>query len=113
MSQPSTRIDPLVGSSTPRSIDSVVVLPAPLPPRSAVVVPARTSKLTLRNASTFAYRLHRLRTTIAQSSARAGAGAAAITAAAPWEPLTFDRIAAIIRELADDRRIDDRRASAC
>jgi hypothetical protein len=33
---------------------SVVVLPAPLPPSSAVVVPARTSKLTLRTASTFA-----------------------------------------------------------
>jgi hypothetical protein len=28
--------------STPSSIDSVVVLPAPFPPRSAVVVPRRT-----------------------------------------------------------------------
>ena len=40
MSSPSTRIVPAVGVSTPSSIDSVVVLPAPLPPSSAVVVPA-------------------------------------------------------------------------
>ena len=52
MSTPSTRISPSVGSSTPSSIDSVVVLPAPLPPSSAVVVPLRTAKLTPLTAST-------------------------------------------------------------
>jgi hypothetical protein len=52
MSQPSTVMAPAVGVSTPSSIDSVVVLPAPLPPSSAVVVPARTENDTSRTAST-------------------------------------------------------------
>ena len=52
MSSPSTVIEPAVGVSTPSSIDSVVVLPAPLPPSSAVVVPRRTAKETPLTAST-------------------------------------------------------------
>ena len=52
MSQPSTEIAPAVGVSTPSSIDSVVVLPAPLPPSSAVVVPARTANEMPLTAST-------------------------------------------------------------
>ena len=44
---------PLVGRSTPSSIDSVVVFPAPLPPSSAVVVPRRTANEMPRTASSF------------------------------------------------------------
>ena len=43
MSAPSTVARPDVGVSSPSSMDSVVVLPAPLPPSSAVVVPRRTA----------------------------------------------------------------------
>jgi len=52
MSSPSTVTRPAVGVSTPSRIDSVVVLPAPLPPSSAVVVPARTAKEMPFSAST-------------------------------------------------------------
>jgi len=37
MSIPSTQPSPAVGSSTPGSIESVIVLPAPLPPTSIAV----------------------------------------------------------------------------
>ena len=67
MSQLSTEIEPAVGVSTPSSIDSVVVLPAPLPPSSAVVVPARTTKEIPLTASTLPYDLRNSPTTIAAS----------------------------------------------
>src|SRR3954470_22789269 len=82
-------MDPAVGSRTPSSIDNVVVLPAPLPPSNAVVVPASTSKLTPRTASTFAYRLRRSRTTIAAPVTACGGSA-------------FDCGAAIVGQFAHD-----------
>ena len=44
MSSPKTVIEPELGSSRPSSMESVVVLPAPLPPSSAVVDPAAMVK---------------------------------------------------------------------
>ena len=65
MSAPSTVTEPEVGVSRPSKIDSVVVLPAPLPPSSAVVEPAWTAKLTPSTAVTVPKRLKRSSTTIA------------------------------------------------
>ena len=47
MSTPSTSTDPAVGISTPSNIDSVVVLPAPLPPSKATVDPGRHREVDL------------------------------------------------------------------
>ena len=55
--QPSTRTDPAVGRSRPSSIEMVVVLPAPLPPRSPTVSPRITEKLTASTAATVPNRL--------------------------------------------------------
>ncbi|MNW09520.1 hypothetical protein D3C71_2065310 [compost metagenome] len=44
MSTPSTSTVPEVGSRSPSSMEMVVVLPAPLPPRSPVTDPAATVK---------------------------------------------------------------------
>src|SRR3989344_3433478 len=52
MSTPKTEMLPEVGSSNPSSMESVVVLPAPLPPSSAVVERSATSKLTSSTAMT-------------------------------------------------------------
>src|SRR3989344_3662359 len=52
MSTPKTEMLPEVGSSSPSSMESVVVLPAPLPPSSAVVERSATSKLTSSTAMT-------------------------------------------------------------
>ena len=41
MSQPNTRASPAVGTTNPISMEMVVVLPAPLPPSSAVIEPLR------------------------------------------------------------------------
>ena len=41
MSAPNTRASPEVGTTSPISMEMVVVLPAPLPPSSAVIEPAR------------------------------------------------------------------------
>jgi hypothetical protein len=46
------RILPEVGSNKPNNMDKVVVLPAPLPPSNAQVLPALTSKLMLSTATT-------------------------------------------------------------
>ena len=45
MSSPSTCTVPEVGNNRPSRIDRVVVLPAPLPPSNAVVMPRATVKL--------------------------------------------------------------------
>ena len=52
ISSPSTRICPAVGSRRPSSMESVVVLPAPLPPSSATVAPAGTLKSMPSTATT-------------------------------------------------------------
>src|SRR3989344_3197396 len=52
MSTPKMETLPEVGSSSPSSMESVVVLPAPLPPSSAVVDCAATSKLMSSTAIT-------------------------------------------------------------
>ena len=44
MSAPNTRASPEVGTTSPISMEMVVVLPAPLPPSSAVMEPARRPK---------------------------------------------------------------------
>ena len=65
MSAPRTITEPEVGVSRPRRIDRVVVLPAPLPPSSAVVEPAATVKLTSSTAVMASKRLLSRCTTIA------------------------------------------------
>ena len=50
MSSPSTVIRPALGASRPSSIAIVVVLPAPLAPSSAVVLPRGTAKLSSSTA---------------------------------------------------------------
>ena len=67
ISAPSTVARPAVGVRSPSSIESVVVLPAPLPPRSAVVVPRRTANETRSTATMRPYDFDRSATTIAES----------------------------------------------
>jgi hypothetical protein len=45
MSAPNTRASPEVATTSPISMEMVVVLPAPLPPSSAVMEPVAKSKL--------------------------------------------------------------------
>ena len=45
MSAPNTRASPDVGMTRPISMEMVVVLPAPLPPSSAVIAPLCKVKL--------------------------------------------------------------------
>ena len=71
ISAPSTVARPPLGVRSPSSIDSVVVLPAPLPPRSAVVVPRRTANVIRFTATTRPYDFERSVTTIAESAAGA------------------------------------------
>ena len=52
MSSPNTVIRPALGARRPSSIAIVVVLPAPLAPSSAVVLPRGTTKLKPSTAST-------------------------------------------------------------
>src|SRR5690606_2489259 len=67
MSTPKISILTRVGSSRPSSIARVVVLPAPLPPSSAAVVPGRTSKLKPSTATTLPKLLLTWRTAMAAS----------------------------------------------
>jgi len=60
-------IRPALGSSSPNSIASVVVLPAPLPPNSAVMLPAPTRKPMRSAATTASNRLLKDSTMIAGS----------------------------------------------
>src|ERR1700716_431112 len=69
MSAPSTLTEPDVGSSSPMIIAMVVVLPAPLPPSSAVMLPGSSAKEMPETAGTFLYTLTR------RSTATAGTGA--------------------------------------
>ncbi len=82
MSAPSTRTSPDVGTTSPISIAIVVVLPAPLPPSNAVVVPRASAKsmpstaVTLPNAF-----LRPLTRTVSASSATGTA----------WPEAAFDK----------------------
>ncbi len=58
-SSPSIQIRPDVGSSSPAIIRSTVLLPEPLGPRSAVMLPASAVKETSRTASKSPNRFHR------------------------------------------------------
>src|SRR6478672_3202221 len=68
---PSTVAEPAVGATRPRTIRSVVLLPAPFGPRKPVTAPGRTSKLRSFTAATFPKRFDRPRTEIAEDSADA------------------------------------------
>src|SRR5471030_1681773 len=63
-SMPSTRADPRVGTTRVAIMRSVVVLPAPLGPRSPVMKPSGAVKLTSRTASTSPKRFARSRVSI-------------------------------------------------
>src|SRR5215217_2899504 len=58
---PSTSASPEVGSTSPSSIRTVVVLPEPLAPGKPYTSPVRTSRLTPSTARTSPYRLVRAR----------------------------------------------------
>ena len=47
---PSNSIEPLSGSSTPEMVLRIVVLPAPLAPSTAMILPRGTARLTPRIA---------------------------------------------------------------
>src|SRR4051812_1785965 len=68
MSSPKTRTVPLVGRRRPSSIESVVVLPAPLPPSSAAVTPRSTVKSMRSTASVSLKRFVRSWTSMAGDS---------------------------------------------
>ncbi len=51
-SNPATRASPALGKSSPESIFSVVVFPAPFGPRNATISPGCTSKETSSTART-------------------------------------------------------------
>ena len=51
-SSPKTSIEPEVGSTSPMIMASVVVLPAPFPPRRAVTEPRATAKSRASTANT-------------------------------------------------------------
>src|SRR5215475_11907082 len=102
MSTPRTLIEPEVGVSTPSSIDNVVVLPAPLPPSSAVVVPCRTAKEMPLTASTLPYDLRRSATTMA-------AATELIRAPSPTARSALNGLPAELRELAHHGRAADGR----
>ena len=70
MSSPKMRMRPAVGSSRPSSIDSVVVLPAPLPPSSAAVTPAGTAKSMPSTASVAPKRLVSAETSMTERDTR-------------------------------------------
>jgi hypothetical protein len=76
MSMPSTAMSPLVGLSAPSRMASVVVLPAPLPPSSAVIEPRATVKETSSTATSLSKRFTTCATAIA--------GVAAAGAAEGW-----------------------------
>ena len=54
-SRPSNRIEPPLGVTRPDSVFSIVVLPDPLPPSRATILPAGTSKVTSRRTSVRPY----------------------------------------------------------
>src|SRR5690554_4826979 len=89
MSWPSTSTVPDVGISRPSSIEIVVVLPAPLPPSRATVVPRATVKSRPATASTLPNRLTRPSTLMTASGMESairpiwGMAAGRATAAAP------------------------------
>ena len=62
MSSPKTVTDPEVGRSNPSRMERVVVLPAPLPPSSAIIEPSATEKPMESTAVTSPKRLVRLST---------------------------------------------------
>ena len=70
---PSTCASPEVGWSSPESIFSVVVLPAPLGPKKPTISPLAMSKLTPFTASTIRYfRRNRLATEARNPPSRTG-----------------------------------------
>src|SRR5258708_319561 len=77
MSAPSTLTEPAVGSSSPMIIAMVVVLPAPLPPSSAVMLPGASAKEMPETAGTFLYTLTR------RSTATAGTDAEIMSSCVP------------------------------
>src|SRR5215469_2217478 len=68
MSQPSTVARPKVGTTRPRIMAMVVVLPAPLPPSRPTVHPFGTVKFTSSTAQCARYLLHRSSTAMAGAS---------------------------------------------
>src|SRR5207253_2975919 len=99
----------------PRSIDSVVVLPAPLPPSSAVVVPARTAKEMPLTASTLPYDLNNRSTTIAAFTSTAGPRSTPSRWRAPGERRgsALDGLPAVLRQLAHGRHLVHRLPQPC
>src|ERR1700759_2764994 len=79
MSRPLWRVEPLIGLTRPAIVSSVVVLPAPLGPRSATTSPAPTRRCIPRTTGVPRYPVQRSSMTSASAARSLSGGVGGMT----------------------------------